>query len=431
MLSHRFFYMTHVTDVQRRNVEEELEAVCLQSKLPSLSPDGGPSPSTRPFLTMKEQCVFLNTISNMEDNIHRKLTKRFSCSTAGPPLSRRNRVIWAYGNPSQQKCLVHSLTGEGPSSQAVLVSSSISTSKTSTATSSSSIPIQDPSPEPATSSAKPSHPVTLTPQDIANTLKKSGNTEIENMHSQNFTVFSNFKFQLHQHGIISLRFASRQKRIFCLNDCHPSKGTFMSSSFVHCCELLTEDGFLYTCSCSIYRTLLDEARDVSCRSSITSFSGIKCVHGRLLEEIRQGTQHEVMDSTAEPVLQLHFSDHLVKFSVTLGDSVAIVNLTKQTSTDRHFANCTEAFCVSQRTASRSLKSLGSGSLCEHLQALHRQPELWQGFMDPATEPEDSAVQEMTGDEENLAPPLVDHINAAVILCFELTLAAQNFTSSLM
>ena len=404
MLFCRFFYMSGVSDAQRVQIEQQLNTTAFNPSQ-SFTRAVNPSASSKSSLSLKEQCVFFNSIPNVEDSTHRKLTKRFSTSTGGPPLSRRNRVIWAYDKPSQHKCLLSSLTGQDIPPKP----STSNQPSSSTATEASSN-----HPPPSSSIDPPTdipQPVTLTSQDLVSALSRSGlaniedkiSEQVQNMQTQNPTIFTNYRYQLHQHGFLFLRFINQQKKIFCLNDCHHLQGTFSHQSFIHCSELLTENGYIYSCDCKVYGTLLDEARDLQNCHSISSFSGVKCVHGRLLEELRQNSESIQSDSTESPVLLIHSSENLRKFSVVCNDSVSLVNLSKQPATNRFIVNCTEGFCRAQKGSSRVLHNLNKGILCPHLEVFRAHSELWQDMLEPVAEEDDTGAT--SGEAEHLAPPL--------------------------
>ena len=82
--------------------------------------------------------------------------------------------------------------------------------------------------------------VTLTSQDLFSAFSMSGlasvedevNEQVQNMQSQNPTIYTNYRYLLQQHGLLSLHFTNQQKKMSCLNDCDHLQRTFWWKSLL-------------------------------------------------------------------------------------------------------------------------------------------------------------------------------------------------------
>ena len=127
--------------------------------------------------------------------------------------------------------------------------------------------------------------VQLHPKPISDTLS-AVNTNLHELHSvdgvvssmqsQNLTMKIAYIIWRSITGLFGHSVSITAKNIYCLNDLDSQRGTFSHCDFVHCSEIFTERGYIYTCECKIYKTLLDDARKVSNCTNLQYYTGVVC-----------------------------------------------------------------------------------------------------------------------------------------------------------
>ncbi|XP_069109368.1 uncharacterized protein [Argopecten irradians] len=223
-----------------------------------------------------------------------------------------------------------------------------------------------------------------------------GSSPVENL-AETCTIFDSFKRDVIQSGTLSIHLNTDDKIVIVLNDYNPENGKFSNFDYVHTSRQRTEDGFVYRCSCRIYRTLIECARgeDVFQNSLIDVSTSVKCMHCRFLKEcvipsilISQENKtaldlkvSEGLELCEKPYVTLMGRNNTRKFSVSnLPDGEpSFVHITFNASTGKYVISCLNGYCKSIKGAKRNIELFDdSNSLCEHLKCIHKSQE-WQTF----------------------------------------------------
>ena len=415
----RFYFCHGLPQESSQRLEQQLNGHCgnedscstFETELHSILRSDSPS--------LDQQCKFINTISNTDRHHKRPFAQRFSNSNVGPPVCNRVRLVWAYGHPDREDILNECMSSPEPHKTVHLVQRKKAVSIVSS-TSSKTFEVDQPQTTVPTLPLNDVTVETITTEHISTTLSAvsinlgeshSVDDVVSNMQNQNLTIYENFvhNMKIHPQAFLATRFQSQQKNVYCLNDLDSQRGTFSHCDFVHCSEILTERGYIYTCECKIYKTLLDDARKVSNCTNLQYYAGVMCVHVRFLKEHSTSEdspfRHKFMPTSVPSMQCIYTSENNRKYSVIDGDSVSRVHLFRQTTTGQYIVSCQSGFCRAQKGAKRSVRNLASGDLCQHLSVFAQHEDLWADFMNFGLSEGAEDMPESEAQGAEFAPPL--------------------------
>ncbi|XP_069108872.1 uncharacterized protein [Argopecten irradians] len=276
----------------------------------------------------------------------------------------------------------------------------------------------------------------IPPQIVSHTMRRSkrkcvATAETINEQLQNNTplqnlanlcgIFDSFIRNLVQNGTLIFHTHTNEKICVIMNDYNSENGKFCDYEYIYTCREITEEGFLFRCSCRIYKTLLECAgsEDVS-YDSLDISTGIKCMHCRFLKDyiipvLDNHSDNETQLSTkvmeglgfcGKPFVKLTGKNGTKKFSIfdSLEDDPSFVHITFNAGIDRYVISCMNGYCKSVRGSKRNIDNFSnSKTLCKHLKVIYESQE-WTEFK---TENGEDIELDQTNLENNSAIPEIE------------------------
>lgn len=192
-----------------------------------------------------------------------------------------------------------------------------------------------------------------------------------------------------------------------MNDYSAVDGSFKPYDYVHVSRIVTETGYVFECSCQIYRTLLDGVGNLPDGAEVLDVGeGVKCIHCRLLKDDISPLLNKANESTEtadviqtqlfskvkdslegvnSAILPLIAARNSKKFSVCLDGNCCFAGLSFNTTTNKYIISCQNGYCKSHAGAKRNVDNLTNSSrLCEHLKAIRQEPIHWEDLVSNAT-----------------------------------------------
>ena len=236
--------------------------------------------------------------------------------------------------------------------------------------------------------------VTVTPDMIQKQTDFNPDFGLDSLSDSSLSIYDGFVRRLVAEKSIFIQIYRENETVKAvMNDYNCDDGRFKESAFVITSWNVTETGGYLTCSCRIYRTLLDLSKSTG---SVTALDvqGATCMHCRFFKEIvlpnlntkenenLSGKEHLIQNSLKynnETIIEISSQRKTKKFSVIDSDALSFVNLTYNKRLDRYIASCEDGYCKSKKGSKKCVENLMKGKHCPHLEILKCNPHFWNDF----------------------------------------------------
>ena len=239
--------------------------------------------------------------------------------------------------------------------------------------------------------------VTITPEMLPQQTVRNFDEGMDSLSDFSISIYDSYARRLLQNKTMFIQIYHEHDSIKAvMNDYSSYDGRFKETDFVVTCWKKTETGGYMTCSCGIYRTLLDLA-DSTEPLQVLDSSGASCMHCRFMKEnvlpninCRENETVSAMQQFIqssfeyrdEKIIELSSHKRTKKFSVIDNDTLSFINLSYNRRIDRYIVSCENGFCKSQKGSKKCVDNLLNATLCRHLCILRDKPKFWDSFRSP-------------------------------------------------